>query len=84
MPPENSTRKSLLVAVTSDPRTSHRPAEGIRIAAGVAAWRKVDVRLYLGGAAVLALSSDVDDLVNEESFREYLPMLNESGRAATC
>ena len=72
--------KTILVVVTSDPRTSHRPAEAVRIAAGVAAWRKVDVSLYLGGPAVLALSSDVDDLVNEESFTEYLPMLSESGR----
>jgi hypothetical protein len=72
-------QKSLLVVVTSDPRSSHRPAEAIRIAAGVAAWRKVDVRLYLAGPAVLALSSDVDDFVNEESFTQYLPMLTESG-----
>ena len=72
--------KSLLVVLTSDPRKSHRAAEAIRIAAGVAAWRKVDVSLYLAGPAVLALSADVDDFVNEESFTQYLPMLVESGR----
>jgi hypothetical protein len=80
MDPQTSTPKSLLVVVTSDPRSSHRPAEAIRIAAGVAAWRKVDVSLYLAGPAVLALSSDVDDFVNEESFTQYLPMMAQSGR----
>jgi hypothetical protein len=73
-------RKNLLMVLTSDPRTSHRAAEAIRIAAGVAAWRKVDVSLYLAGPAVLALSADTDDFVNEESFTQYLPMLVESGR----
>src|SRR6266404_4191739 len=76
----DSGRKSLLVVLTSDPRTSHRPAEAIRIAAGVAAWRKVEVRVFLAGPAVLALSADVDDLVNEESFTQYLPLLLESGQ----
>src|SRR3954453_16970992 len=72
-------RKSLLVAVTCDPRSSHRPAEAIRLAAGVAAWRKVDVRLYFAGPAVLALNSDSDDFVDEESYTRYLPLCIESG-----
>jgi hypothetical protein len=78
---QSPTRKNLLVVVSSDPRSSHRPAEAIRMAAGVAAWKKVDVRIYLAGPAVLALSSDVDDFVNEESFTEYLPMIAEMGHA---
>jgi hypothetical protein len=73
-------RKSLLVIITSDPRSSHRPAEAIRITAGVAAWRQVDVSLYLAGPAVSALSADVDDFVNPESFSQFLPMLAEYDR----
>ena len=68
------------MAVTSDPRSSHRPAEAIRLAAGVAAWRKVDVTLYFAGPAVQAVSADADDFVDEESYTSYLPMFVELGR----
>ena len=44
----------LLLIVTTDPRISPRPAEAVRIAAGVGAWQKIDVTLYLRDAAVLA------------------------------
>jgi hypothetical protein len=77
--PEQSSRKSLFVLVTADPRSSHRAAEAIRLAAGVAAWRKVEVSIYFCGPAVIALSGDPDDFVDEESFTRYLPMLKELG-----
>jgi len=76
---ETSAGKSLLVVVASDPRASHRPAEAIRLAAGVAAWRKVAVTLYFTGLAVAAVSADCDDFVDEESYTRYLPMFVESG-----
>ena len=71
---------SSLFIITSDPRTSPRPAEAIRIAAGVGTWKKTDVRVYLGEAAVLALGEDTEALVDEENFRRYLPILGEIGR----
>ena len=40
-------KPKLLLLVTSDPRTSARPAEAVRIAAGIGAWKKADVTLYL-------------------------------------
>ena len=70
----------MLVIVTGDPRTSPRPAEAVRIAAGVGAWKKVEVTLYLRGAAVLALGEFVDDLVDEDNFTRYLPIAAEGGR----
>jgi len=73
------TSLSLLVVVASDPRASHRPAEAIRLAAGVAAWRKIAVTLYLTGPATAAVSADCDDFVDEESYTRYLPMFVESG-----
>jgi len=76
---EPTSRKSLLVVVTSDPKSSHRPAEAIRLAAGVAAWRKVDISIYFAGPAVVAVSPDPDDFVDEESYTRYLPMLQEFG-----
>jgi len=72
--------KSLIIVVSSDPRSSHRPAEAIRLAAGLAAWRKIDVTLFLTGPAVIAVNSDSDDFVDEESYRRYLPMFLECSR----
>ncbi len=70
---------TLLFIITTDPRTSHRPAEAIRIAAGVGVWKQVDVTVYLRGAAVLAVVEDTGQLVDEENYRRYLPALAELG-----
>ena len=69
----------MLFIVTGDPRTSPRPAEAVRIAAGVSAWRKVAVTVYLRDAAVLALSEFPDHLADGDNFSRYLPLLEESG-----
>lgn len=68
-----------LFVITSDPRTSHRPAEAIRIAAGVAAWKKVQVDVCLMGAAARVLEESVDELVDADHLTRYLPLLRESG-----
>jgi len=73
-------KPKLLVLVTSDPRTSHRPAEAVRIAAGVGAWQKAEVTLYLRGPAVLAVGEWVDELVQEDNFTRYLPIVRDFGR----
>lgn len=70
----------MVFIVSSDPRASARPAEAVRIAAGVGVWKTVDVILYLRGAAVLALSEFPDDLVDPDNYRQYLPILGELGR----
>lgn len=72
--------KRVLFIVTSDPHRSSRPAEAVRVAAGVGAWKKVEVTLYLRGAAVLALGEFTDDLVDEDHFQRYLPIIREWGR----
>lgn len=72
--------RTALFIVNSDPRTSPRPAEAIRIAAGVGAWKKVEVTLVLCEAAVLALREFPDELVDEDNFSRYLPILREWGR----
>ena len=71
---------NVLVMVTSDPRTSARPAEAIRIAAGVGTWRKAGVLLYLHGPAILALGEFTDELIDDDNFSRYLPILRELGR----
>ncbi len=72
--------RKALVIVSTDPRTSPRPAEAVRIAAGVGAWKKVDVTLALWGPAVLALSEFPDELVDEDNFTRYLPIVGEFDR----
>ena len=71
---------SLLFIITGDPRSSARPAEAIRIAAGTGAWKKTDISVYLRGDAVLALSEFADEFVDEDNFTRYLPIVGEFGR----
>ena len=71
--------RGVLIIITSDPRKSPRPAEAVRIAAGVSAWREVAVSIYLRGSAVLALSEFPDDLADGDNFNRYLPLVGESG-----
>jgi len=73
-------KPTLLFVVTTDPRESGRPAEAIRIAAGVGAWQKADISLYLRGPAVLALGEFPDELVDEDNYVRYLPIVREWGR----
>jgi hypothetical protein len=71
---------SALFLISEDPRASARPAEAVRIAAGVGTWKKVEVTVYLRGPAVLLLGEKTEDLVDEENYARYLPVLGESGR----
>ena len=73
-------KPSALVIITGDPRTSARPAEAIRIAAGVGTWKKTDITVYLRGPAVLALSEDADEFIDEDNYTRYLPIVGEFGR----
>jgi hypothetical protein len=69
-----------LVLIETDPRTSARPAEGIRIAAGIGAWKKTDVTLLLRGPAGYSLQEYADELVDEDYFVRYLPLVAEGPR----
>ena len=68
-----------LFVIASDPRKSHRPAEAVRIAAGVGAWKKADVDLYLYDEGRHILDEAGADFIDEEHLTRYLPMLQESG-----
>jgi hypothetical protein len=73
-------KPSALFLIQSDPRRSGRPAEAVRIAAGVGAWKKVDVAVYLREAAVLVLGEQAEALMDGEDYALYLPVLRELGR----
>ncbi|MDB6055217.1 MAG: hypothetical protein JWN25_2740 [Verrucomicrobiales bacterium] len=72
-------QRSLFI-IQSDPRTSHRPAEAIRIAAGVGTWKKTTISIYLSGPAVLAMGEYVDELVDEDNYTRYFPIVKDFGR----
>ena len=73
--------RNCLIRIQSDPRKSPRPAEAVRIAAGVGAWRKVQVHLAFEGPAVRALDEFADELANGDLFLQYLPAIpNHGGR----
>ncbi|HWD20279.1 MAG TPA: hypothetical protein VHB20_13475 [Verrucomicrobiae bacterium] len=72
-------KRRLLFLIYSDPRTSPRPAEAVRIAAGLAAWQQTSIAIYFSGEAVRALGDDAEMLVNGENFTRYLPLLKEAG-----
>ena len=73
-------KPTALFIINSDPRSSPRPAEGIRIAGGIGVWKQVDVAVALCDAAVLILSECVDGLVDEDNFSRYLPILRSFAR----
>jgi hypothetical protein len=73
-------KPSALFIISGDPEASHRPAEAIRIAAGVGTWKKMDITVYLRDRAILALAEYVDTLVDEDNFVRYLPILKDFTR----
>jgi hypothetical protein len=66
---------SALFIISSDPRTSARTAEAVRIAAGIAPWQRVRVQVCFRGAGVLALDSRAEQWVDGENFLRHLPSL---------
>ncbi|MDD2706829.1 MAG: DsrE family protein [Verrucomicrobiae bacterium] len=66
-----------LVIVSEDPMQSRLPAEAIRIAAGISAWKKTEVTLLLRGPSFLILSSDTDDFVDADHYPHYLPIIRD-------
>lgn len=66
-----------LVSISEDPRESHRPAEAVRIAAGIGGWSKTDVDVLLLGPASRVLSPWADEFVDGENYEHYLPILRE-------
>lgn len=71
----------VLFIIDSDPRRSPRPAEAIRIAAGLGAWGRMELTVYLHGPAVSILGLDAEELPDGENYQRYLPVLSELGHA---
>jgi hypothetical protein len=74
-------KPQLLLIVDSDPRNSPRPAEAVRIAAGVGAWERLRVILYLHGPAVALLDPESDQFPDGDNYARYLPLVRETDQA---
>lgn len=66
----------IIFLIKSDPCESHRPAEAIRIAAGLAV-SKIPVKIILSGRASLILSPEEEDIVDNDILEKFLPMIIE-------
>ena len=73
-------KPTVLILVTGNPHMDARPAEAIRIAAGVAAWKKAEVAVYLHGPAIPSIGEWVDELVDDDNFSRYLPLITDGNR----
>ena len=66
----------LVILIRSNPDKSHRPAEAIRIAAGLGIGKN-PLKVILSGESPRVLSPDEDDLIDIDIIEKFLPMMNE-------
>lgn len=66
----------ILFLIRSNPRHSHRPAEAIRIAAGLGIGKN-PVKVILAGEAPRLLSPEEEDLVDLDIIEKFLPIMME-------
>jgi hypothetical protein len=75
----NQIHPRLLLLVDCDPQTSSRPAEAIRVAAGVGAWQNVHVQLCLAGPASLMAGCDFGEFRDGDELDHYLKIIQDRG-----
>jgi len=68
----------VLVLIASDPRTSHRAFEAMRIGVGVVAGEN-QVTFVLADGAVHLLDGDTDDLVDGDDIAKFRASLRQLG-----
>ena len=68
----------VLVVIASDPRSSHRAFEAMRIGVGVVAGEN-EVTFVLRGPAVHLLDADTDDLVDGDDIAKFRAALKKLG-----
>lgn len=80
MPTAAPCRRVLLI-ISGDPRASHRPAEALRLAAGLLPWGQIDLQVCLCGPARWLLDDAPGTLVDEEEITRCLSAVTgEPGR----
>ncbi len=73
--------RRVVVEIGSDPASGGRAAEGVRVAAGLAASPRLEVRVRVTGAARALLDgAAAGGWVDEDVIRQFLPGLLAAGR----
>lgn len=72
-------KRAVFVLASGDPRISGRPAEAVRVAAGLSVHERLAVTLCLCGEAARVLSSDLEECHDGESMAGYLEVLRAAG-----
>lgn len=65
----------MLIVIASDPRTSHRPAEAIRVAAGLAALEELPIEVCFCQAAALILHHPPTSFQDGDIIARHLPLI---------
>lgn len=66
----------IVVLIRDNPMTSHRPAEGLRIALGLSTGAG-SLNIVLIGDALLLLTDEVTEIVDAEILERHLPVIQE-------
>ncbi|MBI5407284.1 MAG: hypothetical protein HZA18_06280 [Nitrospirae bacterium] len=72
------TGPKIVFLIRSNPCESHRPAEAIRIAAGLGVGKNL-IKILLSGEAPRVLSSEEEELIDIEIIEKFLPFIEEMG-----
>ena len=72
------TGPKIVFLIRSNPCESHRPAEAIRIAAGLGVGKN-PIKILLSSEAPRVLSSEEEDLIDIEIIEKFLPFIEEMG-----
>jgi hypothetical protein len=73
-----TTPAPVVVLISTDPRTSHRAFEAMRIGIGIVAGEN-DVTFVLAGPAAHLLDADTDDLVDGDDVAKFRQSLRSLG-----
>ncbi len=71
----------MLIVIATDPRTSHRPAEAVRVAAGLASLGSIPIETCFCEASALILSQSSESFIDGEILRQNLPLLAKHAKA---
>ncbi|MBI5755859.1 MAG: DsrE family protein [Nitrospirae bacterium] len=66
----------IIFFIRTNPLNSHRPAEAIRIAAGLGTGKN-SVKIIFSGESPRVMSPDEEDLVDIDIIEKFLPILKE-------
>lgn len=69
-----------MIIISGDPRRSHRPAEAVRVAAGLAEIGMIPIRVCFRSAAGLILSQAPNEFIDGDVIEKYLPKLDKCAK----